>query len=272
MVRAHRFLLSLGIASLLGLACSSETGKKSERLCTPGQYVFCRCQDRSEGAKLCKEDGASFEPCEPCESLGLGEDYDPGPVPDDFDAGGPPPRCGDGVVDRREDCDDDNDVEDDGCTKDCKLSPIAPSTPAAVASTSCPGLEVHVWGAPHAPTTTGTTVGSGNRSTTACAGPAGSTTGSTATDRVFKVVAHATGKMTVTISDASFNQYLYVVPDTCPAPGGAIQPLACVNAADGNTGETLEFAVESGKKYYVFVDGTGVSGNTGTFRVTFEID
>ncbi len=23
--------------------------------CTPGAYVFCRCQDRSEGTKLCQD-------------------------------------------------------------------------------------------------------------------------------------------------------------------------------------------------------------------------
>ena len=31
--------------------------------CTPGAYVFCRCQDRSEGTKLCQDDGKAFGPC-----------------------------------------------------------------------------------------------------------------------------------------------------------------------------------------------------------------
>ncbi len=31
--------------------------------CTAGNYVFCRCADRAEGTKLCKEDGQSFEAC-----------------------------------------------------------------------------------------------------------------------------------------------------------------------------------------------------------------
>jgi len=57
--------------------------------CTPGNYVFCRCQDRAEGTKLCREDGISFEACttgSAGECVG-GEDLtDPGtgtPVPPD---------------------------------------------------------------------------------------------------------------------------------------------------------------------------------------------
>ena len=31
--------------------------------CTPGNYVFCRCSDRTEGTKQCRADGLSFDPC-----------------------------------------------------------------------------------------------------------------------------------------------------------------------------------------------------------------
>lgn len=43
--------------------CSSSAATSDERLCSPGAYVFCRCADRTEGTKLCKDDGKSFEPC-----------------------------------------------------------------------------------------------------------------------------------------------------------------------------------------------------------------
>lgn len=44
--------------------CSSTTDATSGAVhCTPGNYVFCRCADRAEGTKLCKDDGASFEAC-----------------------------------------------------------------------------------------------------------------------------------------------------------------------------------------------------------------
>jgi hypothetical protein len=32
-------------------------------ICDPGGYVFCRCQDRREGVKLCT-DGTNYGPCE----------------------------------------------------------------------------------------------------------------------------------------------------------------------------------------------------------------
>jgi len=40
---------------------SNGTGTSAK--CTPGNYVFCRCADRSEGTKLCNNDGASFGAC-----------------------------------------------------------------------------------------------------------------------------------------------------------------------------------------------------------------
>src|SRR5262249_21394467 len=39
-----------------------------DRLCTPGAFVFCRCADRAEGTKLCKDDGKSFEVCQTSDS------------------------------------------------------------------------------------------------------------------------------------------------------------------------------------------------------------
>lgn len=43
--------------------CTTNGEATSGVKCTPGNYVFCRCADRAEGTKLCKEDGASFEAC-----------------------------------------------------------------------------------------------------------------------------------------------------------------------------------------------------------------
>jgi hypothetical protein len=47
-------------------ACVAKTEATKPRICTPGNYVFCRCKDRSEGTKLCSEDGTAFAPCEDC--------------------------------------------------------------------------------------------------------------------------------------------------------------------------------------------------------------
>ncbi len=56
----------LAVATFIGTqGCSGSNDATSASgiKCTPGNFVFCRCADRSEGTKLCKEDGASFETC-----------------------------------------------------------------------------------------------------------------------------------------------------------------------------------------------------------------
>jgi hypothetical protein len=47
-------------------ACARQV-TSTERLCTPGNYVFCRCKDGSEGTKLCNDNGQSFQPCDACD-------------------------------------------------------------------------------------------------------------------------------------------------------------------------------------------------------------
>jgi hypothetical protein len=62
-----RSLVATTILVLIACSACSEPRAKEERLCTPGAYVFCRCENRNEGTKLCKEDGTSFAACAPCE-------------------------------------------------------------------------------------------------------------------------------------------------------------------------------------------------------------
>jgi hypothetical protein len=78
----------LGPVFVVVSAACAHTVNSVERLCTPGNYVFCRCKDSSEGTKLCKADGQSFEPCDACqpgqEEVPLDGDAD---VPPDLDSG-----------------------------------------------------------------------------------------------------------------------------------------------------------------------------------------
>jgi hypothetical protein len=77
----------LGVAlglTFLGLAIgacskSNDAAPATGVKCTPGNYVFCRCADRSEGTKLCRDDGVSFDACL-CDGTG-------GPITPDPDAG-----------------------------------------------------------------------------------------------------------------------------------------------------------------------------------------
>jgi cysteine-rich repeat protein len=262
------------------IACTSTPKAKEDKLCTAGNYVFCRCKDRQEGSKLCKDDSASFGPCEPCETadnpevpLEEGEEARPVDPPVRRDGGGNggddsgnggAPKCGDNIVQDGEDCDDKNTNETDGCDKNCRLAGTAPQT-----SNACPGLKVHVWGGAHKPTLVATTVGSGNRSTATQCNAAGNTatSGSVGPDRVFEVVAHKSGQMTAAVTETNFNAYVYAA-DTCPT--NQVTYIACSNKVDGNGNETITFPVETGKSYFVFVDGT-LPTSSGDFRVTFSI-
>ena len=51
-----------GSGSSTGSDQSSSGATSGGVICTAGNYVFCRCADRSEGTKLCR-DGASFDAC-----------------------------------------------------------------------------------------------------------------------------------------------------------------------------------------------------------------
>jgi len=271
------------VATSILIACTETPKAKVDKLCTPGAYVFCRCADRQEGAKLCKDDSQSFGPCEPCESSDNPEipidpneerPVDPPPKRD----GGPKEEggtgqgeCGDGIVQDGEDCDDKNATETDGCDKTCKLAGTAPP-----ASNACNGLKVHVWGGAHKPSLIATTTGSGNRSAkTTCPSSAGNTptTGSAGPDRVFEVIAHKSGMMTVAVTDTNYNAFVYA-GDACPAD--QVTWFACSNKVDGIGYETISFPVDTGKSYFVFVDGslpTSLDQNllSGNFRVTFSI-
>ncbi len=268
-------------AMVLGVlaACGAASNAKTETLCTPGRQVFCRCQNRESGSKTCRADGAAFSACEPCETddnpevpLDPGESrYPPTRDPSksvdggakDGEAGTTPSACGDGEVQLDEDCDDKNAIESDGCSATCKLSGTS-----TLASSACPGLEVHVWGGAHTPTLVTTTAGSGNRTVTpACAG-ASASTGSTAPDRVFRVIAHKTGTLDVVTSDADFAMLLYASTSCSPTANTAI---ACANNNADAGAETLSFGVEAGKTYHVFVDGHGTGIREGAFRISFQI-
>ena len=68
------------LAVILAGACKQDV-VSNDRLCTPGNFVFCRCKDRSEGTKLCHDDGMSFDACSACQP---GEEVPP--TPDSLDA------------------------------------------------------------------------------------------------------------------------------------------------------------------------------------------
>ena len=271
-----RHFLALALAASIGLVvaggCASKAAATDSTVvkCTADNYVFCRCQNREEGTKLCNEDGHSFGKCEPCETFDnpvLPDDPNHPPV--EVDGGAPdadtvPATCGDTIAQDGEDCDDGNKIEDDGCDSSCKLSGTNP-----LATRSCPGLDTHVWSKPV--TYVGTTVGStqtGSLSPNCKSDGMNPTSGAAGPDRVFKVTAHKTGNMTVTTTDTDYDCLLYVTESCTSTP---ITNLSCAHNTVGVGGETMTFPVTSGKSYSVFVDGAGITKYQGVFRLTISI-
>jgi cysteine-rich repeat protein len=276
-------MIFVGTLAAAIVGCTSKNNATSaDRICTPGNYVYCRCQDRTEGTKLCHDDGAGFDPCS-CASPGNPEvpgPNPPAPPPAPGDDGGVdapvesgPARCGNKVVENGEACDDGNTDDTDGCDQYCDLSGSDPAS-----SKTCPGMEVHVWGANVVYNgTTNNISGLGNCSIdVACPSAAGNfpTNGAASPERIFHVTAHKTGQLTVETSDTDFDNFMYATTaDKCTLdPPAPIDPyITCTNKVQGAGGETMFFAVDAGKSYTVVVDGSGISGNKGSFKVTFSI-
>lgn len=121
MKKASRLSFSLWIPALLGslaalgAACgsNSETGTSSGGPgCTPGAQSNCGCPGGGMGVQVCASDGRSFGACD-CSGATGGTGGS---------GGGPDlTKCGDGVkdTDLGEQCDDGNEIQDDGCTNAC---------------------------------------------------------------------------------------------------------------------------------------------------------
>lgn len=57
------WLVAALVTSCIGAVAACAPSETSEKVCTPGANVFCRCDDRREGTKRCATDGQSFAEC-----------------------------------------------------------------------------------------------------------------------------------------------------------------------------------------------------------------
>jgi cysteine-rich repeat protein len=164
--------------------------------------------------------------------------------------------CGDGTPDMGEGCDDGNKTAGDGCENDCR------PTGDVMASDKCPGVSAHVWPGKTltwSGSTTDANVSYGEAGT--CAG-----FGNSAPDRVYALVAHATGTMTVEV-DAMYNVGFYVRKAPCETG----MQLACANSVGASTipqTEKTTFPVTNGETYYLIVDGALTSKGTFTVKAS----
>ena len=54
---------SSGSSSSGSTSSGSTSSGGGERRCTPGVYVYCRCEDGGEGSRQCNADGTDFAAC-----------------------------------------------------------------------------------------------------------------------------------------------------------------------------------------------------------------
>jgi len=201
--------------------------------CTPGNYVFCRCQDRAEGTKLCRDDGVSFEACTTGasgECVG-GEDLtDPGtgtPVPPD-QIPTPPQEAG------------------------APGSPVdaCPGKPIAVT----PGAAIVVDG-----DTTGAASDLQGR-------PGACAVGGGGPDHVYDLVPTGSGSLDIQVQGMDALNPLIYLRSTCTEEASQSE---CAPPLGAGKLVKIQANVLTGQHYYLVVDGA--SGSAGKYKLTLKL-
>lgn len=228
------FAAAVALGTLIGAqGCSggatdaSPTGIK----CTPGNYVFCRCSDRSEGTKLCKEDGASFETCTTGASgLCAGGDED---LTDPMTGQEVPPP-----------------------TTPTEAGP--PGSPVdscpGLATALTPGKEVIIDG-----DTTGAKDDGGGKAGACGAGNGGP-------DHIYRLQPTGSGSLSIKVDGEGAMNPLFYVRATCTdveSQALCAPPLGAGGLVQASTNVT------TGKDYFLVVDGA--SASAGKYRLTVKL-
>lgn len=211
--------------------CSSSTEATSGVKCTPGNYVFCRCADRAEGTKLCKEDGASFEACTTSaagECVG-GEDLTDPNTGNDVDPPKDPPK----------------EAGPPGSAVDA-----CPGQPTAVT----PGAPIVVDG-----DTTGAASDLKGRAGACAAGDGGP-------DHVYRLQPTGSGELAITVKgEGTLNPLIYL-RTTCDDEESQ---AACAPPLGAGGQVQVKTNVVTGRDYYLVVDGA--SASAGKYKLTMQL-
>jgi cysteine-rich repeat protein len=229
----------LAIASVVALteACIlDESAAKDDPLCVPGAYVFCRCADRAQGTKLCKADGNSFEAC----TTGSSGACSGGEIAD--------PRTNQPVEVPKQD------PAGIGTT-------LAPDAPNAL--DACPGKPTAVLPNIEEQLEGDTTAATTDRA----ARPGACLVGQGAKDQVYALVPTGSGSLRMTIRAAAPSALVPLAYIRTSCEDAAAQ-AACAPPLPDKTA-SLELNVQTGKPYFLFVDGA--SGTTGKYTVTMKL-
>lgn len=159
--------------------------------------------------------------------------------------------CGDGTLSLREECDDGNVTDGDGCSAACTFESVGPGD-------VCPGEPIELDAIDSA-----RRIGSVSGTTTMLAAQYGATCGGSGAERVYVYEPDVDGWLSAAVT-ADFDVVAYA-RTTC---GDGATENACSDVAlDGP--EILELPVVSGEPVYLFVDG--YAGDEGTFRVDVDV-
>jgi cysteine-rich repeat protein len=181
--------------------------------------------------------------------------------------------CGDGKTETDEACDDANTVPNDGCNPGCTA---VDGNPDSAVGCDGGGQPVDLWPGKTVagkgstdPPVFAKVANSFANTDGSCSATAAPTPTGIAPDHLYKVTAHATGTLTVAVTNANFNVLLYA-RKTCAMPLSQAIGM-CVNANTGAapTTETLSFVVTKDVVYYVVVDG--VLNGKGDYNISFKV-
>ncbi|MCB9594605.1 MAG: hypothetical protein H6719_17865 [Sandaracinaceae bacterium] len=163
-------------------------------------------------------------------------------------AGCRPSRCGNGMLDMGEACDDGNGVAGDGCSESCAMESTATGT--------CPGAEIWLSGTRQH--YTGDTRGQAStiRCSSTAAGPDAIFTIHTAWSGNLRIHLHPRGPW-----DATLN-----TRPSCPITG---ESYLCVDSGGGGADEQIFGGVFADGVYSVVVSGYR-GGDAGSFEIWFE--
>lgn len=213
-----------------------DANTKEERICTPGANVFCRCADRSEGTKLCADDGKSFATA--CATNESRSECIGGEI-DDPNTGKPVDGDGNPI----------DPVDSDGGNVPKNGIDACPGKSTSLT----PGQEVVIEG-----DTTGASDDA--EGTGACAAGAGGG------DHVYRIIPTGSGSVSFKVQgEGALNPTAYI-RTTCD---DAATQVRCAETTGAGGVEQFSHNMISGKEYFLFVDGA--SSSAGKYKVTAKL-
>lgn len=173
-----------------------------------------------------------------------------------------PPKCGNGVLETPEACDDGNLDGGDGCAADCTLE----APPAGI--DTCPGAAIALAGPAEGPMTFHTTASTSSLS----ASVKSCTNTKERKDAVYTFVAPYDGYLTAK-AKGDFNTVLDLrtacVLESASTTAGSV---ACGRADGGDGEESIAAPVTAGTTYYLVVEGSNTNANKeGVFSLDLSI-